>query len=108
MKARYKGGAGLSHVSIGVAEMVDGGVVRTTNANITSKKMFACGPQHPDSVARTDWWKEGEFAFALYVDDAGRVYFRKTHQTRPVQWYRVPSMDVKGGSNGHLKGETNE
>lgn len=100
MKARYKGGAGLSNISIGVAGMVDGGVARTTNAHIKEKKMFACGPQHVDSVARTDWWKDGEFAFALYVDDAGRVYLRKTHPNKPMQWYRIPGMDVKGEVNG--------
>jgi hypothetical protein len=91
---RYKGGKGLAGVSIGVKDMVDGGVVRNTNAQIREKKMFACGPQHVDSVYRTDWWRDGEWANALYVDDAGRVYLRKTHATRREQWYRVPAMDT--------------
>lgn len=99
MKTNYKGGKGLSNMNMAVAEMVDGGVVRTTNAHIKAKKMFACGPQHVDSVARTAWWKHGEFAMALYVDDAGRVYLRKTHPNKPMQWYRVPDMDVNGVNN---------
>jgi hypothetical protein len=100
MKARYKGGKGLAGVSIGIRDMTDGGVTRSTNAQIRGQQMFACGPQHVDSVARTDWWKDGDWAFALYVDDSGRCYLRKTHPSRKPQWYRIPKMDTNGAVNG--------
>lgn len=77
-----------------VRDVSDGGVRRTTNAQLNEKKLFACGPQHPESVARTDFWKEGEYTHTLFADDAGRVYLRKTHATHREQWYRVPVMDV--------------